>query len=203
LIQITRALVTNLRVSTHPEGLDIDRKRDRIFVNIADSAEVAVIDGTTHAVTATWKLTRAKDNVPLAYDPDHDVLFVACLTPGRLLVIDAASGKEIADLTASGGVDDLFYDSGLRRIYLIAGSVLWMFMRSTPTRPYGCWVRQPLKRSEDRTLSPVTPYAHRWCPGNNRKACGDSLLRNTDGPDKMILIESRFVKMTIGVVREN
>jgi len=117
-----QTLIANLPVSTHPEGLDIDKKRDRIFVNIADSAEVAVIDGTKHAVTATWKLTRAKDNVPLAYDPDRDVLFVACRTPGRLLAIDGASGKEIADLAASGGVDDLFYDSGLRRIYLIAGS---------------------------------------------------------------------------------
>ena len=78
-------LVTNLPVSTHPEGMDIDPAHERIFANIADSAEVAVIDGATHAQSATWKLTRAKDNVPLAYDEEHQVLFVACRTPARLV----------------------------------------------------------------------------------------------------------------------
>jgi hypothetical protein len=37
-------------------------------------------------------------------------------------MLDGASGKELADLPASSGVDDLFYDSSLHRIYLIAGS---------------------------------------------------------------------------------
>ncbi len=115
-------LIANLPVSAHPEGLDIDDKSNRIFSNIADSAEVAVIDGRTLTISATWKLTRAKDNVPVAYDADDKVLFVACRTPGRLLMLDGASGKELADLPASGGVDDLFYDSSLHRIYLIAGS---------------------------------------------------------------------------------
>src|SRR5271165_1138096 len=118
----SQTLIMNLPVSAHPEGLDIDERDNRIFVNIADSAEVAIIDGTTHAVSATWKLTRAKDNVPLAYDADDKLLFVACRTPGRLLMLDGASGKELADLPASGGVDDLFYDPRLHRIYLIAGS---------------------------------------------------------------------------------
>jgi DNA-binding beta-propeller fold protein YncE len=115
-------LVTNLPVATHPEGLEIDKANDRIFVNIADSAEVAVIDGATHTRSATWKLTRAKDNVPLAYDDEHQVLFVACRTPARLVVLDGKSGKELADLPTDTGADDLFYDAELHRIYLIAGS---------------------------------------------------------------------------------
>ena len=115
-------LVTNLPVSTHPEGMDIDPAHERIFANIAESAEVAVIDGATHAQSATWKLTRGKDNVPLAYDEEHQVLFVACRTPARLVVLDGNSGKELADLPSDSGADDLFYDAELHRIYLIAGS---------------------------------------------------------------------------------
>jgi DNA-binding beta-propeller fold protein YncE len=115
-------LVTNLPVATHPEGLEIDNANDRIFVNVADAAEVVVIDGATHTQTATWKLTRAKDNVPLAYDEEHQILFVACRTPARLLVLDADSGRELADLPSDAGADDIFYDPELHRIYLIAGS---------------------------------------------------------------------------------
>ena len=58
-----QTLVTNLPVSAHPESLEIDNVKDRIFVNVADAGEVVVIDGATHTRAATWKLTRAKDNV--------------------------------------------------------------------------------------------------------------------------------------------
>jgi DNA-binding beta-propeller fold protein YncE len=116
-----QSLLTNLPVATHPEGLGIDNANDRIFVNVAESAEVVVIDGASHTQTAAWKLTRAKDNVPLVYDEEHQLLFVACRTPSRLLVIDANSGNELADLPSDAGADDLFYDPELRRIYLIAG----------------------------------------------------------------------------------
>ena len=117
-----QTLVTNLPVATHPEALEIDNTNDRIFVNVADAAEVVVIDGTRHTQTATWKLTRAKDNVPLAYDQENQVLFVACRIPARLLVLDGNSGGELADLPADGGADDLFYDTATHRVYLIAGS---------------------------------------------------------------------------------
>lgn len=117
----SQTLVTQLPVATHPESLEIDNKKQRIFVNVADAAEVAVIDGASHALSTLWKLTRAKDNVPLAFDEEHDLLFVGCRTPGRLLVLDGETGKEVADLPADAGADDLFYDAELHRIYLVAG----------------------------------------------------------------------------------
>jgi DNA-binding beta-propeller fold protein YncE len=114
-------LLKDLSVATHPEGLDIDNANDRIFVNVADSAEVAAIDGATHTVSASWKITRAKDNVPVAFDAQHNLLFVACRTPGRLVVLDGESGKELSDLPANNGADDLFYDAEAHRVYLVAG----------------------------------------------------------------------------------
>jgi DNA-binding beta-propeller fold protein YncE len=117
-----QTLITDLPAATHPEGLEIDNAKDRVFVNIAGAAEVAVIDGTTHSSSTSWKITRAKDNVPLVFDQEHRLLFVACRTPGRLVVLDGDSGKEVSDLPADNGADDLFYDAELHRIYLIAGS---------------------------------------------------------------------------------
>jgi DNA-binding beta-propeller fold protein YncE len=118
----SQSLLANLPVATHPEGLEIDNAHDRIFVNIAKAAEVVVIDGASHTQTAAWKLTGAKDNVPLVYDAEHQLLFVACRTPARLLVLDARSGTELADLPSDAGADDIFYDPEVHRIYLIAGS---------------------------------------------------------------------------------
>jgi hypothetical protein len=118
----SQTLLTDLPVRTHPEGLDIDNVHHRIFANVADAAEVVVIDGASHTQSTAWKLTRAKDNVPLVYDEEHQLLFVACRRPARLLVLDANSGRERADLASDAGADDIFYDPELHRIYLIAGS---------------------------------------------------------------------------------
>ena len=115
-------LVANLAVATHPEALDIDPAGHRVFVNIADSNEIVVIDTATRAITAHWKLTKAAGNVPLAFDADHNLLFVGCRKPGAVIVLDASTGKELSSLPGAAGADDLFYDPALRSIYLIAGS---------------------------------------------------------------------------------
>jgi DNA-binding beta-propeller fold protein YncE len=115
------SLVANLPVATHPEALEIDPQSRHVFANIADSSVVAVIGTDTRAITAQWKLTKAADNVPLAFDGEHNLLFVACRTPGMMIALDAANGKEVASAASAGGADDLFYDPALHRLYLISG----------------------------------------------------------------------------------
>ena len=115
-------LVADLPVATHPEALGIDPDTRRVFANIADSNEVVVIDAVTRAIAMHWKVTKAADNVPIAFDNEHQLIFVACRNPGLLIALNADTGKEIASESAAGKADDLFYDSKLRRVYLISGS---------------------------------------------------------------------------------
>ena len=115
-------LKTDIPVLTHPEALEIDKETQRIFANIADSGEVAILDGAGNSVTGDWKLTGAGHNVPLAYDSQDHVLYVACRTPAVLLALDSATGKELARIPTSEGADDLFYDQDAHRVYVIAGA---------------------------------------------------------------------------------
>ena len=115
-------LISNLAVATHPEGLDLDPNNRRVFVNIADSSEVAVISSAAGSIMTHWRVSTAADNVPLAFDGDHQLLFVACRAPGTLVALDVVTGKEVASRPAAGKADDLFYDSALRRVYLISGT---------------------------------------------------------------------------------
>ncbi|HEX4021717.1 MAG TPA: hypothetical protein VHX63_11260 [Acidobacteriaceae bacterium] len=116
------ALTADLPVAAHPEALDLDVQGQRIFTNIADAAQVAVINGKTHIIDATWKLTGVSDNVPMAYEAEQQVLFVACRKPAVLLALDANTGKEIARLPVHADADDLFYDANLHRVYVITGA---------------------------------------------------------------------------------
>jgi hypothetical protein len=115
-------LVAELPVASHPEGLELDAKEDRILANIADSGEIAVIDGGTHTILATWQLGQSKGNTPLAYDSAQGLLLVGCRTPAQMLVIDGKDGKEMARAKSDPGADDLFYDPASHRAYVIAGS---------------------------------------------------------------------------------
>jgi YVTN family beta-propeller protein len=114
-------LLANLLMASHPEALDLDAPGRRVFANIADTNEVAVIDGASNAIVAHWKLTGAADNVPMAYDRGRNRLYVACRTPAALIALDAASGAELSRVATGGGADDLFYDAPLGRVYVISG----------------------------------------------------------------------------------
>ncbi|MGA3045674.1 MAG: hypothetical protein ABSD67_03580 [Terracidiphilus sp.] len=118
----TFVLLANLAVTSHPEALDFDAQGRRIFANIADSAEIAVIDGANNTIVAHWKLTGAADNVPMAYDRGRQRLYVACRTPATLLALNANSSAEIARVTTGDGADDLFYDAAQHRLYVISGA---------------------------------------------------------------------------------
>jgi len=116
------ALVENLPASTHPEGIEIDLQSHRVFANIADSNEVTVIDQVKKSAPTIWKLTIATGNVPLAFDGQHQLIYVACRKPGMLIAMDATTGKEVASAQTSAGADDLFYDAALSRVYVITGA---------------------------------------------------------------------------------
>ena len=116
------SLKSDIPVAAHPEALDIDMQSQRIFANIADSSEIALLDGNGKAETGTWKLANASHNVPLAYDVEDHVLYVACRAPATLLALDGATGKEISRISTGEGADDLFYDPSSRRVYVISGA---------------------------------------------------------------------------------
>ena len=115
-------LKANVAVARIQRDIAVDPKSGASLPISRMTDEVAVIDAKTKAITAHWKLTKAADNVPVAFDEKDHLLFVACRKPGMLIALDAATGKEIAALPAAGGADDLFYDPALGRVYLISGT---------------------------------------------------------------------------------
>jgi len=115
-------VLADLPMAAHPEAIEMDVKGRRVFVNIADSNEVAVINADTHTVAEHWSLKRAGHNVPLAYDDKTGLLLIGCRAPAKILVLDTKTGREIAEVPSSAGADDLFYSSATHVAYLIAGS---------------------------------------------------------------------------------
>jgi len=114
--------VAEIKLDGHPEAFTLETKGPRIFVNVPTARHVAVVDREKGAVVATWPLTEARSNFPMALDEAGHRLFVGCRHPARLLVLDTETGKTVASLPAAGDADDVFLDRARRRIYVSGGS---------------------------------------------------------------------------------
>ncbi len=105
----------------HPESLAVEKNGTRVFTNVPDKKEIVVGDLTTYSVLAHWALPGC-ENYPMAFDEDHHRLFVMCRASSVLLALDSDSGKLVTTmpLTPSASSDDIFYDTGKGRIYVLA-----------------------------------------------------------------------------------
>jgi DNA-binding beta-propeller fold protein YncE len=87
---------------------------------MATKAKVSVIDRSTHKVT-DWPLKGGKANYPMALDEADQRLFVVTRKPALLMVLDLENGSTIASIPCANDADDLYYDSGRKRIYIPGG----------------------------------------------------------------------------------
>ena len=114
-------LVASVKLAAHPESFQLEKQGPRIFVNVPDAKQVAVIDREKRSLLATWPMEKFQANFPMALDEASHLLFVGCRKPARLLVLDTTTGKQVTDLSISGDTDDLFYDPTRNRLYVSCG----------------------------------------------------------------------------------
>jgi hypothetical protein len=116
----TGKVEATVQCAGHVESFQLENSGARIFANVPGAEHVAVIDREQQKIIATWPLT-AHANFPMAFAESRALLFIGCRSPARLLVLDASSGKQLAEVELSGDVDDLFFDEARSRLYAICG----------------------------------------------------------------------------------
>jgi DNA-binding beta-propeller fold protein YncE len=113
--------VSEIPLDAHAESFQLEKVGQRIFVNVPNAEQVAVIDRKKGTVIAKWKLEGASQNFPMALDEPRHRLLVGCRKPPRIIVLDTESGKQTASIDCSGDMDDLFVDAAGRRVYASCG----------------------------------------------------------------------------------
>jgi DNA-binding beta-propeller fold protein YncE len=115
-------LVTGtVKLPAHPESFQLERNGPRIFVNVPDADQIAVIDRGTMKVIATWPVKAAGANFPMALDEANHRLFIGCRRPAKVLVYDTSNGQARGSFDIVGDTDDLFYDVARARVYVTGG----------------------------------------------------------------------------------
>jgi DNA-binding beta-propeller fold protein YncE len=114
--------IGSIKLSAHPEAFELEKNGHRIFVNVPNSRDVAVIDRDKREVINKWKTDLAFGNFPMAIDETDHRLFIGCRLPSKLVVLSTDSGDVVAKIDISGDPDDVFYDAKRHRIYAICGA---------------------------------------------------------------------------------
>jgi len=110
-----------VKLAGHPESFQLERSGSRLFVNVPDAGQIAVVDRSTMTVVAIWPASTAKANFPMALDEANHRVIIGCRRPAKALVYDTVSGKEVGAFDIVGDTDDLFYDPAQKRLYVSGG----------------------------------------------------------------------------------
>jgi DNA-binding beta-propeller fold protein YncE len=100
-----------VRLGGKPEFLVADG-RGRVFINIVDKDQVAVVDTKAMQVVDKWPTAPGGAPVGMSMDKERRRLFVGCRKPQKLVVMSADDGKVLADLPIGAGVDATQFDNG-------------------------------------------------------------------------------------------
>jgi len=107
------------KLGAHPESFQLETAGPNIYVNLPDLKQIAVINRKTGAI-ARWPMT-LEHNFPMALDEADHRLFVATHEPARLAIFDTNTGRTVAEFPCVQDADDVYYDSGRKRIYVPGG----------------------------------------------------------------------------------
>jgi hypothetical protein len=108
-----RKVTATIPLDGKPEFPVADGK-GTVFANIESKNEIVRLDAASRKITATWPLANCESPSGLAIDRAGRRLFAVC-DGGKMAVVDANTGKTIANPSIGDGPDAARYDS-LRKL---------------------------------------------------------------------------------------
>ncbi|MEP6938334.1 MAG: YncE family protein [Rudaea sp.] len=105
----TNQVVATIALGGKPEFARADG-RGAVFVNIEDTAELAVLDARAAVVTARVKLPGCEEPAGLAFDAVHRRSFSTCANK-TMVVVDVDHDKSIANVPIGAGSDGAEFDA--------------------------------------------------------------------------------------------
>lgn len=150
-------VVATITLSGKPEFAVADPKAGRVYCNIEDKSEVAVIDTKTHTVINTWPIAPGAEASGMAFDLAHHRLFLGCHNK-LMVMMDSANGKVVATVPIGSGVDANAFDPGTQLAFSSNGEGTVTIAREES--PEKLTVVQTLKTERGAKTMALDPRTH-------------------------------------------
>ncbi|MGB8535131.1 MAG: hypothetical protein WCD57_01840 [Acidobacteriaceae bacterium] len=117
----------------HVEAMAMEKHGPRIFVNLAQTNKIAVVDRQTMKTIAIWPVPPAQQNAMVALDESQHRLYVVCRNPGTVVAMNSDTGAVVSTSPAPLRADDVLYDQAAHRLYVPGGEgYLGIYDTSSP-----------------------------------------------------------------------
>src|SRR6266480_214464 len=152
------AVSATILLGGSPEFAAVDEKAGRIYCNIEDKSEVAVIDSTKHEVVARWPIAPGEEPSGIALDAAHHRLFGTCHNK-MMVMVDTETGKVVANVPIGGGVDGCAFDDASQLAFASCGDGTTTIAKEET--PQKLTVVQTLKTERGARTMALDPKTHR------------------------------------------
>ena len=142
----------------------------KVYVNLMDKNEVAVVDMNARKVVARWPVAPGGAPVGMTIDTAKHRLLIGCRKPQKLIVMSTVDGKVIADLPIGDHVDAVKIDKG--QIFASCGDGTLAVV--TETSPGKFAVTQTVKTPKGARTMGLDPTTHRIYLPTSEAAAGGS-----------------------------
>lgn len=105
----------------HVEAMALEKNGNRLFVNLAETNKLAVVDRETMKEIAEWPVPPCKENAMVAMDEVRKRLYVVCRAPGMVVVMNSDSGAVLSTQPAPLRADEVLFDAAANRLYVPGG----------------------------------------------------------------------------------
>jgi len=131
------AIIKTLHFNSETGMPRYDPVARKVYVNLQDTNEFAVIDPATDTVVASYPVANCRGNHGMALDPEHHRAFLSCEGNDMMAVFDLDAHRTVATLPMADGPDVIKYDPGMARIYVACFSgVISIFQEQDPNHYY-------------------------------------------------------------------
>jgi DNA-binding beta-propeller fold protein YncE len=148
-------IVSTIGLPGKPEFAQVDVKAGRIYNNIEDKNEVAVIDTKTHTVVAHWPIAPGEGASGMAIDLATHRLFLGA--EKMMVMLDYSTGKVVTTVPIGPGVDANSFDPALKLAFASCGDgTVTVAREESPDKLTVVQMLQTARGARTMTLDPKT-----------------------------------------------
>ena len=109
VIDLAGKVVATIPLGGKPEAGVSDPAMSRVYVNIEDKNEIAVIDVSKHEIVARWPIAPGEEAAGLAIDRKTHRLFIGAHNK-LMVMMDSTNGKVVGQVPIGANVDATWFD---------------------------------------------------------------------------------------------
>jgi len=117
----TRTRIADIPLKGHPESFQLDPAGTRIFVNVPDAQEIAVVARDMRRQIASWPTGDLRANYPMTLDGSKHEVITIFRRPPRVERFQMRDGRRLAGIDVCADSDDVFVDHSRHLLYVICG----------------------------------------------------------------------------------